>query len=558
MHCRLSVASNKEDDLSTSTILKHPHLTAQPCDENRHYLLPHHQAPPPPEDNQPEWFPFKSQIDFDFAYQHFIEVQNSEGSINKAIEWWAAALLKHEDFLPWTSVQELYETIDNIQMGNTPWKTYKIHYEGPLPPETPKWMTETYKLVTRDALQLIQNQLLTTDFKKDVTPVPYQQFDKEGQQVWSNLMSGDWAYKQVTDIAKDPNTHGAMFVPIVAGSDKTTVSVATGHQEYHPVYMSPGILTNPACCARGTGVLPVVFLPIPKANHKQHKMAAFQKFSRQMYHTCLACVFAPLKPTMTTPKVIWCSDGHFRRAIFGLGPYIADYLEQVWLTGIVSGWCPKCDAQPTDLDGAGATDVVPFTHGFPCADIHKLLSPDLLHQAIKGTFKDHIMSWVNEYLHLVHGETHANEIIDDIDRRTFARISAIPAFPGLRRFPGGRDFSQWTGDDSKALMKVYLPAIAGHVLPKMVKCVAAFLDFFYLARRNALNTDTLMELDTALARFHKHRTIFIETGVCTDILLPWQHSLKHYSRSIRLFGSPNGLCSSRTELKHIKAVKEPW
>ena len=36
-----------------------------------------------------------------------------------------------------------------------------------------------------------------------------------------------------------------------------------------------------------------------------------------------------------------CPDGHFRRVVFGLGPYIADYPEQVWLTGIVSNWCPK-------------------------------------------------------------------------------------------------------------------------------------------------------------------------------------------------------------------------
>jgi hypothetical protein len=31
-----------------------------------------------------------------------------------------------------------------------------------------------------------------------------------------------------------------------------------------------------------------------------------------------------------------------------------------------------------------------------------------------------------------------------------------PPFPGLRRFPHGRRFKQWTGDDSKALMKVGL------------------------------------------------------------------------------------------------------
>lgn len=36
----------------------------------------------------------------------------------------------------------------------------------------------------------------------------------------------------------------------------------------------------------------------------------------------------------------------------------------------------------------------------------------------------------------------------------YYRIAAVPSFPGLRRFPDGRDFSQWTGDDSKALMKV--------------------------------------------------------------------------------------------------------
>jgi hypothetical protein len=33
------------------------------------------------------------------------------------------------------------------------------------------------------------------------------------------------------------------------------------------------------------------------------------------------------------------------------------------------------------------------------------------------------------------------------------RIAAAPPFPGLRRFPEGRRFKQWTGDDSKALMK---------------------------------------------------------------------------------------------------------
>ncbi|KAJ7885314.1 hypothetical protein B0H14DRAFT_2338731 [Mycena olivaceomarginata] len=113
-----------------------------------------------------------------------------------------------------------------------------------------------------------------------------------------------------------------------------------------------------------------------------------------------------------------------------------------------------------------ATDLFqPFTWDFPRADIYELLSPDLLHQVIKGTFKDHLVTWVGEYLGAEHGTTKAKKIMADIDRR----IAAVPRFPGLRRFPEGRGFKQWTGDDSKALMKVYLPAIEGHVPPQMLR-----------------------------------------------------------------------------------------
>jgi Plavaka transposase len=59
--------------------------------------------------------------------------------------------------------------------------------------------------------------------------------------------------------------HGSMYVPIIAGSDKTTVSVGTGGQEYHPVYASLGNITNTARRGHGNGVVPVAFLPIPKS-----------------------------------------------------------------------------------------------------------------------------------------------------------------------------------------------------------------------------------------------------------------------------------------------------
>jgi hypothetical protein len=67
-----------------------------------------------------------------------------------------------------------------------------------------------------------------------------------------------------TEIAMDPAMHGAMMVPIILGADKTTVSVATGQNEYHPVYLSIRNVHNSVHRAHRDALLPVAFLSIPK------------------------------------------------------------------------------------------------------------------------------------------------------------------------------------------------------------------------------------------------------------------------------------------------------
>ena len=60
----------------------------------------------------------------------------------------------------------------------------------------------------------------------------------------------------------------------------------------------------------------------------------------------------------------------------------------------------------------------PFTNDFPRADIHLLLAPDLLHQLIKGCFKDHLVNWVVTYIELRYTpRREAARVLDEIDRR---------------------------------------------------------------------------------------------------------------------------------------------
>ncbi|KAG6371424.1 hypothetical protein JVT61DRAFT_9435 [Boletus reticuloceps] len=109
-------------------------------------------------------------------------------------------------------------------------------------------------------------------------------------------------------------------------------------------------------------------------------------------------------------------------------------------------------------------------------------------------------------------------------------------------------------------MKVYIAAIEGYVPRDVVRIFQAFLEFCYIAHRHVVMDHDLNEMQGALGRFHHYHKVFQNEDylVVPTFSLPCQHAAKHYPELIRLFGAPNGLCSSITENKHIKAVKEPW
>ncbi|KAF8154657.1 hypothetical protein B0H34DRAFT_809194 [Crassisporium funariophilum] len=537
-----------------------------PCDENGHYLPSGTPPPPRPTAAPGDWKPFEDGLQFkiaDFLYRH---EEMSQGNINHLLELWALSLMKHGSVGPFDSYKDIYDRINAIEEGDAPWKCFKTSDDKEIDDAAPNWKKQEYKIWYRDPQVVACNMLANPDFDKEINVAPYVKLDVNGVRRRSNFMSGDFAWQQC-DIIYEENpaeNDGAMFCPIILGSDKTTVTVGTGDIEYHPLYFSLGPVRNPVRRAHRNTVIPIGFLAIPKSDRKYDDDPAFRKFKRQLYHSSISAILSTLKPAMSKPAVYRCPDG----------PFIADYPEQVMLAGIKQNWCPRCTALPANIDGAASVrrneltdalleefdsailwdeygvdaEIIPFTRNFPRADIHELISSDLLHQAIKGMFKDHLVEWVGQYLQITYEKAEAERVMDEIDQR----LAATPAFPELRQFKQGRRFKQWTGDDSKALMKVYLPAIRGLVHPDVVKCISAFLNFCYLARRSDFERNTLDALDNALHHFHTYR---VREG---GFSLPHQHSLVHYRINIQDFGAPNGLCSSITESRHITAVKKPW
>ncbi|KAG2060926.1 hypothetical protein BDR06DRAFT_979240 [Suillus hirtellus] len=411
------------------------------CDENGNFLSPGTPSPPYMAKSPDDWTPYRNRLEFECVDFIYTENQMSTGNINKILYLWGITLTVYHDNPPFADYRNLYNTIDATPLGNVTWENFNKPTR-----ECLLWMEQSYKVWFWDPHTVAKNML---------------------------------AWQQADKIAQDPQTHGAAFIPIIIGSDKTTVSVATGQNDYYPLYLSIGNVHNNIWWAHRNTLALVGFLAIPKTEKKNSDDIKYCKFKKQLFHSSLSKIFTNLKPGMMTPEVV--------------------------LVCIVKDWCGRCLAFPSNLDEGGIsqshkhTDVlvdsvdfgilwdkygiigklVPFTNDFPCADIHELLTSNILHQLIKGTFKDHLVEWV------------------------------------------GHGFSQWTGNDSKALIKVYLPAIEGHVSDNMVQAFQALLEFCYIVCAVMVMDDTFVELKDALRHFHTYHTIFQTTSynVLSQMLL---------------------------------------
>ncbi|PBK58686.1 hypothetical protein ARMSODRAFT_991269 [Armillaria solidipes] len=582
-----SIDDHAKDHEAPEHVEYHAAVNGKPCD-SKGTILPDGTLPPLfIYGSLDDFTPFKDHTSFELADLLYRRNQMPATQLNDLLQIWSA---HHVDSPPFVNSDDLYSSIDATTIGSVSWQSFSVIYQGKIESESPpSWKMTEYEVFSCDPCEVIKNQLANPDFANEMDFSP------------KYFMSGNWAWQQANQISDELGLSDITYCPVIAGSDKTMVSVVTGQNEFYLLYASNGLIHNNVRHAHRNGVSLIGFLSVPKTDRQHHDSSEFQAFCCQIFHGSLQAIFESLRPGMETPEILCYAkmtttssapgDRHYRWTIYGLGPYIADYPEQALLACIVQGWCPQCTASHRNLDGPGGRrthehttacfhamsskemwddygiidGIIPYTSGFPRANLHELLLPDLLHQIIKGTFKDHLVTWVEEYIKTSNAPQEAARILADID----CHIAAVPPFPGLRRFPEGHGFKQWTGDDSKTLMKVYLPAISGHVPPQMVHVLSAFMEFCYRVYCSVIDEDDLVKIYASVANFHREREVFRTLGIRTDDIhsdgtrtdafsLPHQHALSHFLHLIQEFGAPNGLCSSIMESKHIKAVKEPW
>jgi Plavaka transposase len=182
------------------------------------YILP--DSPPPPrrpEADPEDWTPYPDRIGFKLTEFLYCRQQMSASNIDTLLDLWAANLFQHDDHPPYTNHNHLYETIDATPLGDVPWQSFIMKYNGNLPEgPLPTWMTDEFQVWFRDPRTVVCNMLANPEFDGEIDYSPYRDFNANGERQYQDFMSGDWAWKHtVSQLEIDLTSHTHSFKDII-------------------------------------------------------------------------------------------------------------------------------------------------------------------------------------------------------------------------------------------------------------------------------------------------------------------------------------------------------
>ena len=121
----------------------------------------------------------------------------SKVNTNELIEIWEDLAGGFGGECPFQNAEDILNTIDTIDLGHVPWETFFLKYPGELPDDNPPmWMMKEYHVWFRDPHKVIHAILANRDFDGEIDYSPHRIFIG-GKHKFSNVMSSDWAWKQV-------------------------------------------------------------------------------------------------------------------------------------------------------------------------------------------------------------------------------------------------------------------------------------------------------------------------------------------------------------------------
>ncbi|KAG8729886.1 hypothetical protein FRC10_003320, partial [Ceratobasidium sp. 414] len=470
---------------------------------------------------------------------------------------------RHKTDLPWEKLSEFYTSVDALPHG--PDWTHKHMIVRTEEGE------EVLDLWKRCPVESTANLIGARRFREHMTYAPEQHIrvtpDGRKVRVRGEMASGEWWWRMQDSLGGD-----ATIAPIVLATDATQLSLFSGNKKAWPIYMSIANISK-AIRRRPSerAMILIGYIPIPDLSFISNEDERREK-RWEVYHASMREVLSSLKQASAHGVEMVCADGGVRRVHPIVAAHMADWEEQCIAACTRTSRCPICDVPlrgrgdgqgqlrttmqtlealrhnargyTMTRNNLGLRPVQPYWASLPFATGHSSFVPDLLHQIHKGVFQDHIL---RRWMYILGAGT-----VDD-------RLMGMPRFPGIRHFKKGISSfisAQWTGTESKAVAKVFLPAIAGSQPPEAVAATRCIMDFMYRAHLPQLDDDDLERLDLDLARFHELKEIFVSDGGVRDWDgIPKLHMLSHYTYLIREFGTTDGYNTETSERLHIDYVK---
>ncbi|KAH6510364.1 hypothetical protein HBI81_260520 [Parastagonospora nodorum] len=432
--------------------------------------------------------------------------------------------------------------------------------------------------VYQNILSLIAFIISHRPFADELVYAPSQFFSGNTDypvRVYHELHSGDWWWNIQQSLPD-----GATVVPIIISVDKTQLSLISGDVAAWPVYVTIGNLSREARRRRSTpGTLLAGFIPTTKIRDPLLKT---------------------LENAAKSGILLACADGRTRQCYPTICAILADYEEQVLLTGVKKNrHCTRCTVAPDDredLCGSYPWRTEQFTrlqqercldkghddfvHPVDCFgwkhhnfNIHVSLATDTLHLLLKGLvmkmldFMQDMLddiypgsrkTWDNSTTPVTQesGSTQLNE-----------RFRQVMHSTGLKRFNNKRAFtevSQWTGTEQKAIIQQLVAVVSPLFVSKApfaLHFIRAVCDLVTLAQYKSHDEDTLAYIQGALERmnvFKEEFRVYRRTlGEEKNFNYPKWHALTHIIQDIRMYGALDGICTgANSEAHHITMVKQ--